>query len=283
MEIEPSIIGLVKKYDILIFAALAFTLSWAFWVPLNFYGPFSIDIQHGLYYVGALGPIVAAIELLLLTQGAGGVKNLARSLTRWRVGIEWYLAALFLPIAMAAAVLFIVALSGTKVSFDGSNVADVPILLGQLYFAIVTITAFIGYLLPRLLKNHRPLISSLICALIFIIWYAPFVISRINAGQADYELFWAIGNLGIFFIYAWLLRNTNGGLLPLILLNLGLNYFRYFSKGVMQATSMGDMWGLDFTLHLAVGLVILLVNWKYFMGNKPDSSGDIHAEKNIGL
>jgi uncharacterized protein len=266
MEIEPGIIGLVKKNDIVIFAILAFTLSWALWVPLNFYGPFSNELQYALYYVGALGPVVAAIELLLLTQGVPGVKALARSLFRWRMGIEWYLVALVIPIAMAVAVLFIVALLGNTISFGMSNVADAPIFIGQSYFAVMTITAFMGYLLPRLLKEHSPLISSLIAALIFIIWYTPFIISRINDGQADYELWWAIGNLGIFFIYAWLLRNTKGGLLPLILLNLGFNYFRYFSKGIMQATPVHDLYGLDFFIHLAVGLAILMANRKYFLG-----------------
>ena len=106
-------------------------------------------------------------------------------------------------------------------------------------------------------------------SIFFIIWDAPFVLVSINTGRADYEFWWAIGNLGIFFVFTWIYRNSKGSMLPLILLNFSLNYFRFFARGVMEVSPVNDVFSLDFSLHAVVGIIILLANWKYFMGKTP--------------
>lgn len=271
MDNGSPTMGFIKKYELAIFAILALLFSWVFWIPLEFYGLDYGNIGYGLNNVGVLGPLVAAVELLLLTQGFGGVKCLVNGLVKWRAGIEWYIVALCLPLAIEVTVLFTMVLSGVNLSINESLIGDSFTLLGQVYFAIVTVVAIFGYLLPRLLKSYSPLVSSLIVTVFFIVWHAPFVMVSINGGKADYELWWAIGNMGVFFVFTWLFRNSKGSLLPLILLNLSLNYFRWFARGVMLSSPMNDLWGLDFSLHLIVGLIILLANRKYFMGKAPDS------------
>jgi hypothetical protein len=35
----------------------------------------------------------------------------------------------------------------------------------------------------------------------------------------------------------------------------------------MQLAQVNDFWSLDFSLHVIAALIIVLANWKYFMGN----------------
>jgi hypothetical protein len=273
--------GLVEKNEALIFIGLAFLFSWIFWVPLEFLGFNAGNIGLCLYNVGVLGPLVAAMELLLLSQGREGIKSLFKGLVKWRIGVEWYIVALFLPLAIEFMVLFTIALSGVDLSFSRSLIADGPTFIGQAYYALVTSIAIFGFLMPRLLKSYSPLVSSIFAAAFAIIWRAPFVLANISTGRADYELWWALGNLGAFLIFTWLYRNTRGSLLLITLFDLSLNYFRWFSKGVMQASPGNDLWGLDFSLHLFVGVIILLAYWKYFLGKVPEIQEAPATQANI--
>jgi hypothetical protein len=259
----------IEKNEVLIFIGLAFLFSWIFWVPLEFFGFNSGTIGLCLYQIGALGPLVAAAEMVLLLQGREGIKGLFKGLVKWRIGVEWYIVALFLPLAIEFMVLFTIALSGVDLSISRSLVIDGPTFIGQAYYALVTTVAIFGFLMPRLLKSYSPLVSSIFAAGFAIIWRAPFVMVNVNMGRADYELWWALGNLGTFLLFTWLFRNTRGSLLLITLFDLSLNYFRGFSKGVMQASPVNDLWGLDFSLHLFVGIMILLAYWKYFLGKAP--------------
>lgn len=255
------------KYELVIFIILASAFSWIFWIPLYLAGLGSTAIGFCIYYAGAIGPLFAAVELVLLARGLDGIKELLKGVLEWRRGVEWYIVALFLPLGIESVVLLSVTLSGTSLSFSQSLIANGPVFLGQFYFAIVTSIAFFGFLLPRLLKSYSPLIASFIVAFIFIVWHMPSILVDINIGQGSYEFWWAIGNLGAFLIFTWLYDNTKGSLLPIILFDLSLNYFVWFTKGVMQLAQVNDFWSLDFSLHVIAALIIVLANWKYFMGN----------------
>lgn len=267
------VVAFVKENEVAVFMALALFFSWVFWIPLEFGGIDSDALRFCLNNIGVLGPLFAAFEMILIVQGAGGIKSLAGGMLKWRTGIEWYVVALALPLFIEALVLFGTVLSGPSLTFSKSLLGDNLTLLGQVYFAIVTATALFGYLLPRLLKSFSPMVSSLLMAAFFIVWHLPFVLVNINGGRADYELWWALGNVGVFFLFTWLYRGVKGSLVPLILFNLGLNYFRWLAKGVMQATPIHDLYGLDFSLHLAVGLIVLLACRKYFLGKAPVAIG----------
>ena len=261
--------GFIEKNEALIFVFLAFLFSWIFWIPYKFLGYGGGTIGLCLYQLGVLGPLVAAVEMIILSRGRDGIKDLMKGLVKWRMGIEWYVVALFLPLAIEAMVLFTIALSGVDLAISKPLVADGSTLIGQIYYALATTLAIFGFLLPRLLKSNSPLLATVFAFGFAVLWRAPLILASVNAGQGSYELWWALGNLGTFFIFAWLFRCTRGSLLLLTLFDLSLNYFRWFSRGVMQASPGGDLWGLDFSLHLFVGVIVLLACWKYFLGIAP--------------
>jgi|SRR5271157_1181262 len=279
MDNGHSPLEFIRKYETAIFVILAIIFSWVFWIPAAWINTGTLGFC--LYYIGVLGPLVAAVELLILTRGWGGIACLLNGIFKWRVGAEWYVVALFLPLAIEFIVLFIVTISGTDLTFDSTLVANGSTFIGQAYFAAIMAIAFFGYLLPRLLKSYTPFLASLFLAVFFIAWDLPFVVSNITTGRANYEFWWAIGNLGAFFLFTWIYRNTRGSLLLLILFNLSLNYFRTFAKGLMQASPVGDLWSLDFSIHALAGIIILLACWKYFMGKSVDTIGSTEPTPDV--
>jgi uncharacterized protein len=259
----------LNKHDLVLFTILATVFSWIFWIPLYALGLDSTAIGYCIYYAGAAGPLFAAVELLLLGAGPAGVKELLNGALEWRRGIQWYIVALFLPLGVEFLVLFSVVLSGESLSISRSLIVNGPVLLGQVYFAVVTTLAFFGFLLPRALRRYNPIVASLLVAAIFIVWHVPSMLVDIGNGQGSYEFWWAIGNLGVFLIFTWLYHNTGRSLLPVMLLDLSLNYFVWLTRGVMQLAQVTEFWSLDFSLHVLVAIVIVLANWTYFTGKAP--------------
>src|SRR5437667_6473502 len=89
---------------------LAYALAWLLWLPFVLSQGGGIGViplatpadASGLAYllvlVGALGPALAGIIMSALSQGWTGVQSLLRRLVLVKVGIRWYLVALFLPL-----------------------------------------------------------------------------------------------------------------------------------------------------------------------------------------
>ena len=98
------------------FFVLAFMISWVFWLPLLNSGEETSVLSVIFLLVGGLGPLFAA----LLVSGITGTMLEFRSrILKWRVGFRWYLAALFIPIAIyLLAYLQYLLLGGTPMEFS---------------------------------------------------------------------------------------------------------------------------------------------------------------------
>src|ERR687889_2893338 len=96
--------SVAKRPPLVTFFVLAYALTWWASIVYAFYpNPFP-----GFPY----GPFLAAIITLALTSGKGGIKALLRRLVMWRVGLRWYAIALFLPVGLALAAVYLNVLLG---------------------------------------------------------------------------------------------------------------------------------------------------------------------------
>ena len=91
---------MIKKYALVSFFLLAYLFTWSNWLPqaLNSRGITSIQVPGFLTLLAGYGPALAAIIVASLAYGRQGLRELFARLGRWRVGIQWYLIALFLPL-----------------------------------------------------------------------------------------------------------------------------------------------------------------------------------------
>src|SRR6185503_1687379 len=120
------------------------------------------------------GPLLAAYVVTALTSGKAGLRALWRRYGQWRVGVHWYLIALF--------GYLLIWLVGYSVWLNGApllNLLAEPSLIFSAYliplslFLILALgeeTGWRGFALPRLQQRYGPLYGTLILAILHGLW-----------------------------------------------------------------------------------------------------------------
>jgi membrane protease YdiL (CAAX protease family) len=248
--------SLVRRYPVTAFFVLACALSWWPWI---------------LYSVGlsptpivGVGPFLAALLVLAVTEGKSGVVGLLRRMVRWRVGLQWYAVALLLPIVviLAAAALNVFLLGAQRTS----SVADLGgwssfLLLFLLSLLIPGLAGtweepgFRGYALPRLQFRYSALIASLILGVLWAFWHLPFVVTgeQIWIDAILFIIEWSI-------VYTWLFNNAKGSVLIVMLFHAMNNTFSsaFESQMFSGADSVNQAW-LRLALWGVVAIVLVIV------------------------
>src|SRR5512134_3117731 len=105
---------MIKKYALVIFFLLAYLFTWSNWLPqaLTSRGIASIQVPGFLSLLAGYGPALAAMIVASLAYGRQGLREVFGRLLRWRVGFQWYLIALFLPVLITVLALSINNLTG---------------------------------------------------------------------------------------------------------------------------------------------------------------------------
>jgi CAAX protease family protein len=230
---------MLKKYALVAFFFLAYLFTWSNWFPqaLTSRGITSIQVPGFLTILSGYGPALAAIIVVSIAYGWQGLRELFGRLLRWRVGIQWYLIALFMP---AVVVLLAISINkwtgGTSPDFSVASFpfgpAETPLLEKLVILFLVFTLGFDGlgeeigwrgFALPKLLESHSALISSLILGALWAIWHFPYALTE-GTFLAEVPLYWFFINLlALSVIYTWIFNNTNGSLLPVLLFHAAGN------------------------------------------------------------
>ena len=248
--------SLVRRYPLTTFFVLACALSWWPWIFYSF----------GLLPnpIVGVGPFLAALVVLALTEGKSGVMGLLRRMVRWRVGIQWYAVALLLPIVvtLAAAALNVFLLGAQRTS----SVADLGGLSSFLLLFLLSLLipglagtweepGFRGYALPRLQFRYSALIASLILGVLWAFWHLPFVVTGedIWIDAFPFIIEWSI-------VYTWLFNNAKGSVLIVMLFHTMNNTVSGAFVGQMfsGADSVNQAW-LRLLLWGVVAIVLVVV------------------------
>src|ERR687893_1501067 len=97
----PGLRGMVARHPATAFLVMAFGFGWMSLVPIllskNGFGVLPIELPLTLVQTLAtlLGLALPAFLVTAATGGREGVRDLLSRLLRWRVGIRWYLVAIF--------------------------------------------------------------------------------------------------------------------------------------------------------------------------------------------
>jgi len=210
----------VKKYPAisLLVLAMIFGFAPALIVSAGLLSPAWMQL-------GALSSSLAAVVLVLIEGRKGGLRELLSRALIWRVGIQWWIFALFFMIVPSVASLYLYhLLGGPAVDWSGLQ----PLYKVVPMFIFLTIAAGIGeefgwrgFLLPRLQTRHNALVSGLIVGVAWATWHVPLFFIK---GTSQYEqqleagLLPAILGYAVFVIvqsvqFTWLFNNTKGSVL----------------------------------------------------------------------
>src|SRR5215217_8754118 len=153
-------------------------------------------------------------------QERGG--GLLRRMVRWRVGLQWYAAALGLPIGVTLTAAAInVFLLGAQPTSSAAELGGWSSLIPT-FFILLLIPGlggtweepgFRGYALPRLQIGRSTLYAGLILGVLWSFWHLPFFITGFDHWNESVQLIaWTV-------VFAWLYNNTQGSVLLAMLMH----------------------------------------------------------------
>ena len=181
------------------------------------------------FFLGVYGPLIGGSVAIWMDGGREGLAEWWKRITHWRIGGNWYRAALLITFLAAAIPVTIFGLIG---GFSPSNLPFVYIL-GLLFVQLLRSgfgeePGWRGFLLPRLKARFEGEKHIWVLGLIWSIWHWPIVIIRTMSMMQDVtlpqmvitivmSLAWnAMSLIGLTFIYVWLYNKTQSVFLSIV-------------------------------------------------------------------
>ncbi len=227
---SSSLKRLISRHPLLAYFVIAFVGSWASLLPIalsrgvNGLGLLPYRLPDIAFYIAGIlftfaGPALASLVVTAIISGRAGVGQLLRRCVRWRVGIGWYLIAIFgfLLVYLVSYSVFL------GVNLPLALLAQLPLLLTVFLpqGVLIILTASFaeelgwrGFALPRLQQRYGPVLGTVILGTLHGLWHLPAFFTQILGpfslpGYAGF-LFVAIAAT---FLYTWIFNHTRGSVL----------------------------------------------------------------------
>lgn len=258
------------------FIVYAYGLTWLVAWPLllSRSGMLPTPAPYWLHYLTGFGPLLAAAVVAFGEGEAPGVLAWARSLVRPAPAVWWLVAVS--PLIVWVLVRVVMAASGRPVSplSDLGRVTLMPVMPAAVAFAFWTLTSGLGeeagwrgILQPILQHLYGPLRGTLMVAVVWAGWHAPFffyVPSYAGLGVAGIAAFVVSLAAGAVLL-AWM-RNTSGSVLPCIVWHGAFNTVTASAAGQGRVAAV-------LSVLVIVAAVTVLISTNGRLGARP-SPGD---------
>jgi membrane protease YdiL (CAAX protease family) len=266
-SVPTSSIGAwTRRHRLVAFFGLSFALTWWSW-PL-----WALGVMSEAHW--PIGPLVAALVVIGVTEGRSGYRTLGARMIRWRVGWQWWLVAVGTPLAvLAVAALANVAIWG----------APAPVLAGIAWSSVALVAAvrFVnpldgplgeepgwrGYALPQLQVRRSPLNAGVVLGVFAALWHLPLVVT----GQLA-----AIGlpiTFAITLVYVWLFNHIGGSVLMTMVFHIAQGTVSYAALGFTGADAARMDW-LTGALWCALAAALVLVDRRAWRAAPPLAVAD---------
>jgi membrane protease YdiL (CAAX protease family) len=205
---ESSKTTFLKRYSLILFLVLTFLISWFPWYAGS----------GGLW---VFGPSIAGVIVTMVAYGKEGMRDLLQRALRWRVGLRWWIIALFLPgLLTLFGVLLNVALGGKMPPFTFFRqewcLAPVFFLMTIVGGPLGEEFGWRGFALPKVQNKWGPLVGTLALGLVWGLWHLP---EFLRPGSLHYEIglgflpVYVAGSLSLSILMTWVYNKTRGSLL----------------------------------------------------------------------
>jgi len=209
----------IQRHRLTCFFVLAYVLAWGA-IPWNsFFAP---------------GALIAAIVVVLLTEGPRGLLHLGSRLIRWRVSWVWYALAVGVPLFVHFAA------ASTNVALGASAPSlglltpwyGLPLAMGLHVVGfggpLMEEPSFRGFAQPEMQKGRSRLAATAIMAVLITGWHAPlFFMPVFEAPPIGF-----VTTLAVTFWYAWLFNHSSGSVLITVI-----------AHGVEGGIETNSLWG----------------------------------------
>lgn len=227
-----------QSQELWTYFGLAYAVSWLIWLPriATVQGWWTIDTPEWWHYLGAAGPISAAIVVSLFSGGRASVAALMKRYSLRRAPLSWISFAIGSVLVMLCIGLFAARLAdGVWPSYrELSKTSNLPalglpltLLVHVFTFGIGEETGWRGFALPRLQGTHSALHATHLLAVMWGVWHIPTFFE--NQSMMDMSALMLIGWgaslwMGAVFL-TWLFNSANGSLLVIVIWHGFFNQF----------------------------------------------------------
>jgi len=275
--------GFISKYTIILFFVLAYAITWVAWtINMIIARGYDNDLDKVenassgilvLWVIAALtavyGPAISAVLLTAFNEGKAGLRDFLRRLVKWRVGIQWYLVVLLIPLSLVIVIPLSINL------YFGGTIQGTLQLQVSLLAAVMNIIPFIilsggqeepgwrGFAQPKLEERFNATIATLIIGTLWFFWHLPLYIWIPYVSQyGDSLLRGLIFQIGIAFLLTWIYNSTKSILMPILFHAI----FNFLGRGEILATNLVSQASvIDYMLLMirATFVMALILLWRY--------------------
>jgi membrane protease YdiL (CAAX protease family) len=267
-------LNFIQKYPIVSFFILALILG-AGTIFLVFQGVIPDDLALS----SVLSASIAGIIMTSMLDGKAGLKLLLRRLFIWRVGIGyWFFAVLFLVPVILFGSLFNPFFNGNPVSISNLKLSINIFPMFIVFFIVAGLgqeLGWTGFIMPRLQARFGALVSSLIRAVLVVIWHLPLLIySRlqpyaipdfpyggwlIKKGFLITFLAMVMLSLPWSILFTWLFNNTKGSLLLVATFHGSEIWLAYLLMGMgINPKNLDNFWGYGMVIILTAIIIVIV-------------------------
>jgi membrane protease YdiL (CAAX protease family) len=221
---------------------IAYAGTWLFQLPIllgqDGLGFLPYQVPFGTFAVlfilsAYCGPTLGAFLVTNAMEGNDGRRKLFRRYFQWRVGIVWYLAAIFL-----IPLLYLAAISLAEGSLpEGWMQAGLPAFFTTYLPALLIFPALItwgeepgwrGFALTRLQERYNPVVSTLVVGFLHGLWHLPIylmVSGPVAAGPFNLARFLnnILVSMALAFVFTWIFNHARGSILIAVLVHASSN------------------------------------------------------------
>ena len=236
----PPLKRLVACHPVAAFLVMLYAIAWTVFLPVVLQArgllALPVDLSEGFAFdavtslASILGVALPAFLVTAVTSGKVGVRDLLSRCLRWRVGIVWYLAALF-------GLLAVMVLAGSGLS----DPAPLEVLterwsllftlfLPEVLFPFVFIQIFeeagwTGFMQHTLQERRGPLLASILVAPVFVLQHLPILLMDAGVGLASLIIVGALVVVAVFFrvVVTWLYNGSGRSVLVVALFHSAYN------------------------------------------------------------
>ena len=241
---QPSprspLVRLAARQPVASFLVMLYATTWTVFLPLFLQArgllALPVDLSEGLAFNAVLATasiLAIALPALLVTaatSGKAGVRDLLSRCLRWRVGVVWYLAALF-------GLLAVMVLAGSVLS-DPTPLEVLTerwsliftlflpeVLLPFLLIQIFEEAGWTGFLQHTLQERRGPLMASILVAPAFVLQHLPILLMDAGIGLASLIVVGALVMVAVFFrvVIMWLYNGSGRSVLVVALFHSAYN------------------------------------------------------------
>ncbi|MFX0060450.1 MAG: type II CAAX prenyl endopeptidase Rce1 family protein, partial [Candidatus Heimdallarchaeota archaeon] len=244
---------MINKHPLTSYFIIAWITTWLLALPfiLNQFG--LISVNPDWHFLGALGPTIAAIIVVYLSEKKEGIKKLLQTSFKWKVGAFWILFSslimpFFLFLAIGLNLIFTKNLIDLTAYLIDIGITD-PVLFfiwiwgGAISYGLFEEIGWRGYALPKLQEKYNPLIATLILTIGWAFWHFPFFFYRLSI---QYFFGWFFGLFMGAIVLTFLFNSSRRSAFVAILFHITNNIAWLFNIAELQ-------------MYLTVMLTILVI------------------------